>query len=112
LLFSSGGSLEFKKCFTYVIKWTQDEEGRHKISEENEQIEITDSQTGITKKINCKKPNESHKTLGCFKNPSMDFKQQAREIKKKADTFSRWSWAPRRRKPTCNSKISKEKRVI
>jgi hypothetical protein len=33
LLFSSGGMLELNKCFTYIIKWDQDNEGRHKMCE-------------------------------------------------------------------------------
>lgn len=40
LLFSSGGTLELNKCSTYIIKWEQDKEGKHKICDNLDHINI------------------------------------------------------------------------
>lgn len=74
LFHATGGMLELHKCCTYVINWEQDDEGRHQISNQIQLIEIIESQPSQTKKIQQKSPSESHKTLGCFKNPAMDAK--------------------------------------
>ena len=74
--------------FTYIIKWDQDDEGRHKMCEEKENIQIIESQTNTLKEIKSKSPRESHKTFGCFKNPMMDPKDQIADIKNKLERLS------------------------
>ena len=88
LLFASGGTLELSKCFTYVINWEQDEEGRHYMRKERQQISIIESETTENKIIESKETSQSHKTLGCMKNPEMDHKDQAEDIYKKAEKIS------------------------
>jgi ribonuclease HI len=88
LLYSSGGTLELSKCFTYAINWEQDEEGRHKISEEPVSIKICESITNSSVEIKSKKATESHKTLGCFKNPAMSMRDQTRELHKRIERIS------------------------
>lgn len=83
LLHASGETLELNKSLTYVVKWEQDQTRRHMISKDPAQIEIIDSQTQERKEIASKGPSESHKTLGCYKNPEMDSKALADDIKKK-----------------------------
>jgi hypothetical protein len=46
LLHTSGGRLELNKCFTFQIKWEQDNQGELKMKEFQEKIELKDSEEG------------------------------------------------------------------
>ena len=83
LLYASGGKLELNKCFTYLIKWKHNGEGKQIISEKRENLQIEDSEDGEIVMIEAKQANEAHKTLGFYKSPDMSMKRQLEEMKKK-----------------------------
>lgn len=51
------------------------------------------SETQERRTIQRKSPSESHKTLGCFKNPDMDSKAQAEDLRKKAERISQLTFS-------------------
>lgn len=46
--------LELNKPFTYMINWEQDKEGRHRMSNQRQPIEIIKSQTTLLEEIPAK----------------------------------------------------------
>jgi len=73
LLTASGGALELMKCFFFLARWTQDEWG---IPHNRRQ------------RIEQKRPDEVHKTLGVWKTLSGDNK---REVQRRLDISRKWA---------------------
>jgi hypothetical protein len=73
LLKTSGGKLELKKCFYYILSWKFDDKGSPSpttITEQRalvDQITIPDMLSSIPIAIEQKDVITEHKTLGCFK---------------------------------------------
>jgi hypothetical protein len=73
LLETSGGKLELKKCFYYILTWKFDGRGNPiptTIAEQREivdQIQINDASSTSPIAIEQKEVITEHKTLGCFK---------------------------------------------
>jgi hypothetical protein len=71
LLNVSGGELELKQCFYYVLSWKWDTYGNPRPQEMKEQqlkkISIKLSTTKETVELTEKEAIDSHKTLGTFK---------------------------------------------
>lgn len=70
------------------MQWEHDEDGRHMIKEEKAGIIVIESQTDKSIPIKQKSAHESHKALGCIKNPTMIIKDQVAELRKKAERIS------------------------
>lgn len=84
LLYSTGGTLELSKCFTYSVKWKHNKTERHRMSEDQANINIMESILNSTVKVKSKPTNKSHKTLGCYKNPAMLTRDQTIELREKS----------------------------
>jgi ribonuclease HI len=92
LLFTTGGKLELSKCFFYLIYWVFNDEGEPRMLHPNEfpiPIEITDSETGRTYRIETKPCNQAHKTLGAMESPDSDYSQETERLTKKSEDFAR-----------------------
>jgi hypothetical protein len=72
LLHSSGSKLELSKCFFYHMKWNANAKGvphPEQISENDNNITITDSKSNTNIHIQALACNKSHKTLGIMESP-------------------------------------------
>jgi hypothetical protein len=71
LLSITGGELELKKCFYYIISWGWDKYGSpiaQEISEQKlEKLKLTLSNSGTITELEQKQVYQSHKTLGTYK---------------------------------------------
>jgi hypothetical protein len=92
LLEATGGKLELKKCFYYIMSWRFDGKGNAiptKIEEQRavcDQIMIEDAESGNIW-IEQKNVTESHRTLGVNKNMVGDEEDNKKILKQKCDQF-------------------------
>jgi hypothetical protein len=92
LLYATGGKLELSKCFFYLVFWVFNDEGKPRMLKPEEwpqNVEVVDSATGESMRIETKDCNESHKTLGVMEAPNGDYLDETRRLKKKANEFAR-----------------------
>jgi len=90
LLFYSGGALNLKKCFYYILYWEWDEKGRPRprasnINDPTVKLRSGDGPTEVIRRLDL---NESHRTLGVYINPIGDFTVQLQKLKEKADKLA------------------------
>jgi hypothetical protein len=91
LLETSGGKLEFKKCFYYILSWKFDRKGNPipmttaEQREVAEQIHIPDGQFGIRIALEQKEVITEHKMLGCFKSITGNAKEEIKYLKTNSD---------------------------
>ena len=90
LLWTSGGALELPKCSYHAVHWEFSGYGSEYMEPNPKAppMRLTDA-TGDGNQITVKRlrPNEAHKTLGHYKEPSGDQHEQERAIKNKSDTL-------------------------
>jgi hypothetical protein len=91
LLETSGGKLELKKFFYYILSWKFDGKGNPTpttIAEQRtlvEQIHIPDGQFGTLITIDQKEVIVEHKTLGCYKSITGNAKEEIKYLKTNSD---------------------------
>ncbi len=92
LLTATGGKLELSKCFFYLMYWVFNEEGESRLLEPEElphPIEIVDSVTNETIRIETRSCSKAHKTLGVMESPNGDYKAETDRLNAKANEFAR-----------------------
>jgi hypothetical protein len=95
LLWSTGGQLELKKCFYYIVSWWFDEKGgahMHTLKElkdRNIKIDITQSETNTPATIKPKDCREAHRTLGPMICPDEKNKEEPDRLLIKANKMAR-----------------------
>jgi hypothetical protein len=91
LLYSSGGTLELRKCFYYMFHWQFASNGVPSFSPTTAfpiPIQVKHSITETFTPIKHKPCCASHKTLGKMENPLGNYDNKAHRIKSKVDTFA------------------------
>ena len=89
LLHTSGGALQFQKCFYYAIMWNW----KHGIpcmidvTEKKYRVSIAESETGKQTAIQQRLHNQSHKTLGVRLTPNGSFHDEFKHLRAKAEEF-------------------------
>jgi hypothetical protein len=92
LLTATGGKLEFSKCFFYLMFWVFNEDGEPRLLEPEElpyPIEIVDSVTKDTIRIETRSCTKAHKTLGVMETPNGNYKPETDRLMTKANEFAR-----------------------
>ena len=90
LLTATGGKLELKKCFYYIISWAFDDDGNpHIVTETPPEITIHDHTTEDTVTIKSKDCDKSHKTLGGKLNPARNNTDAIALLKDKVEKLTK-----------------------
>ncbi|KAI2495320.1 hypothetical protein MHU86_19219 [Fragilaria crotonensis] len=91
----SGGALELSKCSYHVLTWKFTKQGdpvlypdRAKYSN----VHVRDNNTGQDQALEYLSPYAAHKTLGHFKDPAGNQKEQQRQLQKKSDEVVSFLW--------------------
>ena len=88
LLNVSGGALELSKCSYHVLSWKFSAQGDPVLYPDRTRyspITVTDRQTGISHDLEYLSPYTAHKTLGHYKDPAGNQKEQHRQLQRKSD---------------------------
>jgi hypothetical protein len=95
LLFSSGGTLELKKCFYYLATWKWDVEGEATLETPEEQqgqgidqLQMTSGNATTTTPITHLAPSKGHRTLGVRLALDGNMDMEFDFVKKKADKLA------------------------
>ena len=95
LLYVSGGALELSKCSYHVLSWAFSAQGDPVLYTDRQRyspITVTDRQTGTNHELEYLSPYVAHKTLGHYKEPSGNQKEQSRQLQKKSDDVVAFLW--------------------
>ena len=90
LLYFSGGSLNLKKCFWYVLYWDW-EKGKptlRKMTEQDPTLSLTTQGKDQSIPITRLEPEKASRILGVHLSPLGDFSTQLQILRKKADNFA------------------------
>jgi hypothetical protein len=90
LLHYSGGSLNLKKCFWFVMywKWHQGRPLCRAIQADDPTVSLTSGSNPSRKPIENRPLDQASKMLGVWLSPTGNFAKHLKVMKKKADTFS------------------------
>jgi hypothetical protein len=86
LLHATGGKLELSKCWTNMLIWKFDDNGRSSLlaPEELPAIKIFDSNSQAEMEITSKAGSDAHRTLGTMETPSGDYLAEHKRLYDKA----------------------------
>ena len=90
LLFYSGGALNLKKCFWYILYW-QWHDGRPECrvtKSDDPPLTLKSGPNPIPQPITCRSTTDANRTLGVFLAPNGNFSKHLHVLKTKADRFS------------------------
>ena len=92
LLYSTGGKLEYKKCFVYAALWIFDGEGVPMFKPRNENnfpFILRDIESDVPISILHKQCHAPHKTLGAMTNPAAVYSAEEDRLLRKSKEYAR-----------------------
>ena len=96
LLSASGGALELSKCSCHILQWKFSPQGAPLLVLVHDDLQsaltVHDRQTNTTHNLQLLSTYTAHKTLGHYKAPIGNQKEQFRQLKKKSDEITAFLW--------------------
>jgi hypothetical protein len=96
LLGASGGALELSKCSCHILQWKFSLSGAPVLvplfSPQDASITVWDSHTNVSQSMEILPVYTAHKTLGHYKAPIGNQKEQYRQLKEKSDMSTSFLW--------------------
>ena len=96
ILGASGGSLELSKCSCHLLAWKFTDKGDPVLVSTRQSLRhslaVTDPLTQEDHVLNLLSPYTAHKTLGHYKEPAGNQREQFRQLRKKSDMSTQFLW--------------------
>ena len=96
ILYSSGGSLEVSKCSCHILQWKFTPQGAPFLVAEHPHfknaLNVQDRHLNQAKTLKVLSVFEAHKTLGHYKEPMGNQKEQYRQLLRKSDDSTSFLW--------------------
>jgi hypothetical protein len=95
LLEATGGALELSTCSYHIALWKYTMQGApvlSNVSNEEPNIQVTNSSTGFSQDLQYLSPYTAHKALGHHKEPAGVNSEQFKALKEKSDSITEFLW--------------------